>query len=99
MYPRHKPDKEKVEAEKDESIENKSRTEMLKWIKDDENGYEFYKKSGQYDPECIPAYHVSKACMLLNGYDPGYLGECLIIVLGKNAILDQRFSAWKFYNL
>jgi len=59
VYPRHKPDKEKIEAEKDESIENKSRTEMLKWIKEDANGFEFYQKSGQYDPEFIPAYHVS----------------------------------------
>ena len=32
---------------------------MLKWIKEDENGFDFYQKSSQYDPEFIPAYHVS----------------------------------------
>ena len=39
--------------------------EILKWIKENEDGYEFYKKSPQYDPEFVPAYHVSTACMLL----------------------------------
>ena len=64
VYPRHKPEKEKIEAENDESIENKIRIEMLKWIEENENGYEFYKKSPQYDPEFVPAYHVSTSCML-----------------------------------
>ena len=72
VYPRHKPDKEKIEAEKDESIENKSKTEMLKWIKDDANGFEFYQKSCLYDPEFIPAYHVS-SLYLYHGYKMGNL--------------------------